>query len=138
MYRFKASPKDIEELATAGRNAQTCPYYGSRRAIPQAEVSQLYHWCAMRDLMLNLQLVTLPYNLLLQKSAREALGIDLTNQIVIIDEAHSRHLPCILLYRLKVYLRFDSNFIVTLKRPPDVQSLIDLTGAGFSVLSEVS
>ncbi|KAG2145902.1 DNA repair helicase [Suillus clintonianus] len=66
-----ASPKDIEDLATAGKNTQTCPYYGSRRAIPQAE------------------LVTLPYNLLLQKTAREALGIDLTNQIVIIDEAHN-------------------------------------------------
>jgi type I site-specific restriction-modification system R (restriction) subunit len=35
------------------------------------------------------KLVTLPYNLLLQKSAREALGIDLKNQIVLIDEAHS-------------------------------------------------
>ncbi|KAG8214759.1 ATP-dependent DNA helicase [Butyriboletus roseoflavus] len=66
-----ASPKDIEDLATSGRNAQTCPYYASRRAIPQAE------------------LVTLPYNLLLQKTAREALGIDLSNQIVIIDEAHN-------------------------------------------------
>ncbi|KAL4080644.1 DNA repair helicase [Scleroderma citrinum] len=66
-----ASPKDIEDLAAAGKNADTCPYYGSRKAIPQAE------------------LVTLPYNLLLQKSAREALGIDLTNQIVIIDEAHN-------------------------------------------------
>ncbi|KAH0832205.1 putative DNA repair helicase [Lanmaoa asiatica] len=66
-----ASPKDIEDLAIAGRNAQTCPYYGSRRAIPQAE------------------LVTLPYNLLLQRTAREALGIDLSNQIVIIDEAHN-------------------------------------------------
>ncbi|RDB17932.1 ATP-dependent DNA helicase CHL1 [Hypsizygus marmoreus] len=66
-----ASPKDIEDLATAGRMAQTCPYFGARRAIPQAEV------------------VTLPYNLLLQKSAREALGIDLTDQIVIIDEAHN-------------------------------------------------
>lgn len=31
----------------------------------------------------------LPYNLLLQKTAREALNIDLTDQIVIIDEAHS-------------------------------------------------
>jgi chromosome transmission fidelity protein 1 len=31
----------------------------------------------------------LPYNLLLQRTAREALGIDLHNQIVIIDEAHS-------------------------------------------------
>ncbi|CAA7261430.1 unnamed protein product [Cyclocybe aegerita] len=66
-----AAPKDIEDLATAGRLAETCPYFGSRRAIPQA------------------QLVTLPYNLLLQKSAREALGIDLKDQIVLIDEAHN-------------------------------------------------
>ncbi|EGO23609.1 hypothetical protein SERLADRAFT_349743 [Serpula lacrymans var. lacrymans S7.9] len=66
-----ATPKDIEDLAAAGRNALTCPYYGSRRAIPQAE------------------LVTLPYNLLLQRPAREALGIDLTDQIVVIDEAHN-------------------------------------------------
>jgi hypothetical protein len=71
--------------------------------------------------MLDLQLVTLPYNLLLQKTAREALGIDLTNQVVIIDEAHSRHLPYIaLLYRLKAYLRFNTNFIVTFKRSPDI------------------
>ncbi|ESK95799.1 chl1 helicase [Moniliophthora roreri MCA 2997] len=66
-----ASPKDIEDLANAGRMANVCPYFGSRRAIPQAE------------------LVTLPYNLLLQKNSREALGIDLKNQIVIIDEAHN-------------------------------------------------
>ncbi|KAJ7505517.1 helicase C-terminal domain-containing protein [Mycena galericulata] len=66
-----AAPKDIEDLASVGRLAHTCPYFGTRRAIPQAE------------------LVTLPYNLLLQKTAREALGIDLTDQIVIIDEAHN-------------------------------------------------
>ncbi|KAF9485868.1 DNA repair helicase [Pholiota conissans] len=66
-----ASPKDIEDLAEAGRLAHTCPYFGSRRAIPQAE------------------LVTLPYNLLLQKSAREALGINLKDQIILIDEAHN-------------------------------------------------
>ncbi|TFK40687.1 helicase C-terminal domain-containing protein [Crucibulum laeve] len=66
-----ASPKDIEELADAGRMAHICPYFGSRRAIPQAE------------------LVTLPYNLLLQKNAREALGIILKDQVVVIDEAHN-------------------------------------------------
>ncbi|KJA17484.1 hypothetical protein HYPSUDRAFT_146538 [Hypholoma sublateritium FD-334 SS-4] len=66
-----ASPKDIEDLAAAGRLTRTCPYFGSRRAIPQAE------------------LITLPYNLLLQKSAREALGINLKDQIVLIDEAHN-------------------------------------------------
>ncbi|EUC60281.1 ATP-dependent DNA helicase CHL1, partial [Rhizoctonia solani AG-3 Rhs1AP] len=65
-----SAPKDIEDLETLGRHTATCPYYGTRRAIKQAE------------------LVTLPYNLLLQKRAREALGIDLTDQIVIVDEAH--------------------------------------------------
>ncbi|KAF8349254.1 helicase C-terminal domain-containing protein [Amanita rubescens] len=66
MFDFRdqilATPKDIEDLAEAGRLS------GS---IPQAE------------------LVTLPYNLLLQQNAREALGIDLTNHIVIVDEAHN-------------------------------------------------
>lgn len=38
MTVLQASPKDIEDLAVAGKNAQTCPYYGSRGAIPQAEV----------------------------------------------------------------------------------------------------
>lgn len=70
-------PKDIEDLATAGKQANTCPYFASRRAIPQAE------------------LITLPYNLLLQPAAREALGIDLTDHIVVIDEAHN--LPSTLL-----------------------------------------
>uniref|UniRef100_D8PZM3 ATP-dependent DNA helicase CHL1 n=1 Tax=Schizophyllum commune (strain H4-8 / FGSC 9210) TaxID=578458 RepID=D8PZM3_SCHCM len=66
-----ATPKDIEELAATGRASGICPYFGSRKAIDQAE------------------LVTLPYNLLFQRSAREALGIDLKDQIVVIDEAHN-------------------------------------------------
>ncbi|RDX47561.1 DNA repair helicase [Lentinus brumalis] len=66
-----ATPKDVEDLFHIGQAADVCPYFGSRRAIPQA------------------QLVLLPYNLLLQKTAREALGIDLTNQVVIIDEGHN-------------------------------------------------
>ncbi|KAI0764365.1 DNA repair helicase [Trametes elegans] len=66
-----AVPKDIEDLFLTGQASDTCPYFGARRAIPQA------------------QLVLLPYNLLLQRTAREALGIDLTGQVVIIDEAHN-------------------------------------------------
>ncbi|KAJ3847929.1 helicase C-terminal domain-containing protein [Lentinula lateritia] len=66
-----ATPKDIEDLALSGRVSGICPYFASRKAVPQAE------------------LITLPYNLLLQKSAREALGIDLKEQIVIIDEGHN-------------------------------------------------
>lgn len=38
-----------------------------------------------------LQVVTLPYNLLLHRDAREALGIDLINQVVVVDEAHSEY-----------------------------------------------
>ena len=35
------------------------------------------------------QIVTLPYPLMLQKSAREALGLSLKDQVVVIDEAHN-------------------------------------------------
>jgi chromosome transmission fidelity protein 1 len=35
------------------------------------------------------QIVTLPYPLLLQRSAREALGLSLKDHVVIIDEAHN-------------------------------------------------
>ena len=78
----------IEDLEELGRDMKTCPYYGSRRAIKQA------------------QLVTLPYNLLLLKQARETLGINLeelmrflvrmqhgltfqSSNVVIVDEAHN-------------------------------------------------
>jgi len=39
-------------------------------------------------LVLN-QLVVLPYNILLHKSTREACGIQLDGNVVIIDEAHN-------------------------------------------------
>ncbi|KAG9052955.1 ATP-dependent DNA helicase chl1 [Serendipita sp. 407] len=66
-----ATPRDIEDLVQLGKETKTCPYYGSRRAIRQAE------------------LVCLPYNLLLQKQSREALGVDVKDQVVVIDEAHN-------------------------------------------------
>ncbi|KAI0703917.1 DNA repair helicase [Earliella scabrosa] len=84
-----ATPKDIEELFRAGQAADTCPYFGARRAIPQAQASQTLSITTVCVTDPALQLVLLPYNLLLQKTAREALGIDLTHQVVIIDEAHN-------------------------------------------------
>jgi len=66
-----ASLRDIEDMAGLGKQICICPYYASRAAIRPAEI------------------VTLPYPLLLQKSAREALGISLKGHVVIIDEAHN-------------------------------------------------
>ncbi|GAA5984350.1 hypothetical protein JCM11641_006192 [Rhodosporidiobolus odoratus] len=66
-----ASVHDIEDIEELGRKTHTCPYYGSRRAVRSAEV------------------VTLPYNMLMQKTAREALGISLKDHVVVIDEAHN-------------------------------------------------
>lgn len=66
-----ATLPDIEDLHKLGKAFQVCPYYASRTAIPGAEI------------------ITLPYPLLLQKAARDALGINLDGNIVIIDEAHN-------------------------------------------------
>jgi chromosome transmission fidelity protein 1 len=66
-----ATLRDIEDMGTLGKEIGVCPYYASRAAIKPAEI------------------VTLPYPLLLQKSAREALGISLKGHVVIIDEAHN-------------------------------------------------
>lgn len=66
-----ATLPDIEDLHALGKSLAVCPYYASRTAIPASEI------------------VTLPYPLLLQKSARDALGIKLEGNVVIIDEAHN-------------------------------------------------
>ncbi|KAB1254217.1 putative ATP-dependent RNA helicase DDX11-like protein 8 [Camelus dromedarius] len=63
--------KDIEQLVTLGREARACPYYGSRLAIPAA------------------QLVVLPYQTLLHAATRQAAGVRLQGQVVVIDEAHN-------------------------------------------------
>lgn len=48
-----------QDLARAGRRKCLCPYYGARRALPEADV------------------VLAPYSAVLQEEAREALGIKL-------------------------------------------------------------
>ncbi|XP_063084434.1 ATP-dependent DNA helicase DDX11 isoform X3 [Cavia porcellus] len=63
--------RDMEQLVALGREARACPYYGSRLAVPVA------------------QLVVLPYPMLLHAATRQAAGIRLQGQVVIIDEAHN-------------------------------------------------
>ncbi|ORX98335.1 DNA repair helicase [Basidiobolus meristosporus CBS 931.73] len=69
--RVLAAVQDIEELVSVGRRTGVCPYYGTRKAINPS------------------QIVTMPYNVLLQKSSRDAMGISLKNNVLIIDEAHN-------------------------------------------------
>ncbi|CCH41762.1 chromosome transmission fidelity protein 1 [Wickerhamomyces ciferrii] len=63
--------QDIEDLNSVGKNLGVCPYYSTRKAIPGSEV------------------ITLPYQLLLQKSSRDALNISIKDCVVVIDEAHN-------------------------------------------------
>ncbi|KIX92272.1 uncharacterized protein Z520_12018 [Fonsecaea multimorphosa CBS 102226] len=69
--RVVAEIRDIEDTSHLGKEMQLCPYYASRAAISMSEV------------------LTLPYPLLLQKSARAALGVSVKDNVVIIDEAHN-------------------------------------------------
>ncbi|KAJ2694989.1 ATP-dependent DNA helicase chl1 [Coemansia sp. RSA 1285] len=62
---------DIEELAGEGRRLAVCPYYGARESVRAAHV------------------VALPYNMLLSRPAREAMGLSLKDNVVIVDEAHN-------------------------------------------------
>ena len=66
-----AQPIDIEALAELGRKRSVCPYYASRRATPDAD------------------LILAPYSALLVEETREALGVRVEGNIIIVDEAHN-------------------------------------------------
>ncbi|MFH4973995.1 hypothetical protein AB6A40_000704 [Gnathostoma spinigerum] len=61
----------VNEVLTTGKITSACPYFSSRAAI---------NLC---------QIVLLSYQVLLSKSARDAWGINLKDNVVIIDEAHN-------------------------------------------------
>ncbi|CAL2245522.1 unnamed protein product [Prunus armeniaca] len=77
---------DIEDLVHLGKNMRTCPYYGSRSMVTVAD------------------LVVLPYQSLLSKASRESLGLNLKNNIVIIDEAHNLADSLISMYDSRITL----------------------------------
>ena len=66
-----AQPLDIESLVQKGRKVNTCAYYASRQALKYA------------------QLILMPYQLLLHERTRNAIGLNLSGQIVVLDEAHN-------------------------------------------------
>ncbi|KAJ3371661.1 ATP-dependent DNA helicase chl1 [Allomyces arbusculus] len=66
-----AQVHDIEDLGALGTRLGICPYYGARRAVASAN------------------LVAIPYASLVHAPTRDALGVSVANNVVIIDEAHN-------------------------------------------------
>ena len=66
-------PLDIEDACLAGRDMQTygCPYFASRLALTDADI------------------VFVPYASILHTKTRESLGINVDDNIIIVDEAHN-------------------------------------------------
>lgn len=54
----------------------------------------------------------MPYNLLLHRDAREALNIDLTDQVVVVDEAHSKCFAIQASQALRTLHRLTRSYIV--------------------------
>lgn len=77
---------DIEDLVQLGKKIGTCPYYGSRNMVREADV------------------VVLPYQSLLLRSARESLGLNLKNNVIVIDEAHNLADSLTSMYNSKISL----------------------------------
>lgn len=62
---------DIEDLNSLGKNLKVCPYYSVRNSIKLTEI------------------ISLPYQMLLEDSTRDTLKLQIKDSIVIIDEAHN-------------------------------------------------
>ena len=83
---WKHEALDIEDLVQLGSTIGTCPYYGSRDMVREADV------------------VVLPYQSLLLRSARESLGLNLKNNVIVIDEAHNLADSLTSMYNSKISL----------------------------------
>ncbi|XP_063237440.1 regulator of telomere elongation helicase 1 homolog isoform X1 [Bacillus rossius redtenbacheri] len=67
---------DIEDLVKVSRKMQCCPYYVAKAVKDSADI------------------VFMPYNYLLDPKMRHSQGIDLLNNVVILDEAHNVEKMC--------------------------------------------
>lgn len=67
---------DVEDLVKYGNKERACPYYLSRSLKQQAD------------------LIFMPYNYLLEPKSRRAHNIELSNAVVIFDEAHNVERTC--------------------------------------------
>lgn len=73
---FKQEVLDIEDLVKAGQKFKCCPYFLSR------------------ELKQNADIIFMPYNYLLDAKSRRSQGIDLQNNVILLDEAHNVEKTC--------------------------------------------
>ena len=67
---------DIEDLVKFGNKLQCCPYFLSRELKQKANI------------------VFMPYNYILDPKTRKYQGIDLENNVILLDEAHNVEKTC--------------------------------------------
>lgn len=67
---------DIEDLVKTGQKHKCCPYFLSR------------------ELKQNADIIFMPYNYLLDPRTRKNQGIELQNNVVLLDEAHNVEKMC--------------------------------------------
>ena len=67
---------DIEDLVKAGQKTKCCPYFLSREMKQNADITFM------------------PYNYLLDPKSRRSQGIELGNNIILLDEAHNVEKTC--------------------------------------------
>ena len=67
---------DMEDLIKIGKEKNCCPYYVSRELVDDADI------------------VFCPYNYLLDPRIRESMKLDLSNDIIILDEGHNIEDKC--------------------------------------------
>lgn len=67
---------DIEDLVSVGKKIKCCPYYLAKELKQEADI------------------VFMPYNYLLDPKSRKANGVELMNNVVILDEAHNVEKMC--------------------------------------------
>lgn len=67
---------DIEDLITAGKKNTCCPYYAARSLKSRADI------------------IFTPYNYLIDPKTRRIHGIEVTNNVIIFDEAHNIENVC--------------------------------------------
>lgn len=73
---FKQEILDIEDLIKAGQKMKCCPYF------------------LTKELKQNADIIFMPYNYLLDTKTRRTQGIEVQNNVILLDEAHNVEKTC--------------------------------------------